>query len=93
MILVVDDAAGTPGWAAPGGEWSSLDLDNVVVRPPAASWYLTSDVGHCVGRSALLQTVLIGSTPGPAAVHRCDSNARDVSAAALEILASEAMRP
>ena len=93
VVLVVDDGSEAPAWASPGGEWSSVELDLVPVRPPTASWYLTSDVGRCLGRSALLRTVLIGSTPAPAAIHRCDAMARDVSAAALEILATEAMRP
>jgi hypothetical protein len=92
VVLVVDPSS-SPPWAAPGGEWSSLAPEAVPVRPPSASWYLTSDVERCRGRSALLRTVLIGSTPGPAAIHRCDALARDVSAAALEILAAEAMQP
>ncbi len=93
VVLVVDDDAQAPAWAAVGGEWASIERARVPMRPWSASWYLTSDIGRCLGRSALLRTVLIGSTPGPAAVHRCDALARDVSAAALEILASKAMHP
>ena len=57
------------------------------------SWYLTSDIERCVGSSARLVTVFIGGTPPPGSVRRCDKVARDVQAAAMEILASEAMPP
>jgi hypothetical protein len=36
-------------------------------------------------------TILVGRSPAPGAIHRCDSLARDVRAAVLEILAVEAM--
>jgi hypothetical protein len=55
------------------------------------SWYLTSDIERCVGSSARLVTVFIGGTPPSGSIRRCDKVARDVQAAAMEILASEAM--
>ena len=68
---------------------------NVVDRPPAApiepGWYLTAAVDRCQGVSARIRTVLIGAAPPPGSIHRCDAGARDLQAAALEILASEAM--
>jgi len=60
-------------------------------RPEAPSWYLTADVERCQGTSARLHTVLIGAAPPAGSIHRCDAVARDVQAAALELLASEAM--
>ncbi|HEX4898799.1 MAG TPA: hypothetical protein VFV53_10615 [Candidatus Limnocylindrales bacterium] len=60
-------------------------------EPGTAAWYLTSDPDRCRGRSARLRTILVGRSPEPTAIHRCDSLARDVRAAVLEILAAEAM--
>jgi hypothetical protein len=60
-------------------------------EPRPAAWYLTSDADRCRGRSALLRTILVGRSQAPGAIHRCDSLARDVRAAVLEILAAEAM--
>lgn len=56
-----------------------------------AAWYLTRDVEHCRGLSARVRTVLIGGAPASGAIHRCDTLARDVQAAVMEILAAEAM--
>jgi hypothetical protein len=61
------------------------------IEPAAPSWYLTTDVERCRGRSARLRTVLVGTAAVPAAIHRCDTLARDVQAAVLELLAAEAM--
>lgn len=63
----------------------------VPARPERRSWYLTSDIGRCQGSSAYLRTVLIGGTPPGGSVRRCDAVARDVQAAAMEILAADAM--
>jgi len=63
----------------------------VPIRPDAAAWYLTTEVERCQGTSARLHTVLIGAAPPAGSIHRCDAVARDVQAAALELLASEAM--
>jgi hypothetical protein len=60
-------------------------------EPHEPSWYLTTDVERCRGRSARLRTVLVGTAAAPAAIHRCDTLARDVQAAVLELLAAEAM--
>jgi len=56
-----------------------------------SAWYLTRDVEHCRGLSARVRTVLIGGAPASGAIHRCDTLARDVQAAVMEILAAEAM--
>jgi hypothetical protein len=66
-------------------------LDAIPVRPHGQAWYLTSDIARCQGASAHLRTVLIGGTPPSGSVRRCDAVARDVQAAAMEILAAVAM--
>ena len=68
-------------------------VDAVPPRPRAPAWYLTSDIDRCRGSSARLRTVLIGGTPPSGSVRRCDAVARDVQAAAMEILAADAMAP
>ena len=55
------------------------------------AWYLTRDVERCRGLSARVRTVLIGAAPPSGAIHRCDTVARDVQYAVVEILAAEAM--
>ena len=62
-------------------------------RPRGPAWYLTSDIARCQGSSARLRTVLVGATPPTGSVRRCDAVARDVQAAAMEILAAVAMPP
>lgn len=60
-------------------------------EPPRGSWFVTADPVTCGDRRAGLRTVLIGprsATPGPT---RCDSTARDLRDAVLEILAADAM--
>jgi hypothetical protein len=62
---------------------------------PATSWYLTTDPESCGQRQPGLRTMLVG--PGPATrratIQRCDIQTRDLHAAAIEILAREAMAP
>ena len=69
---------------------STIDVDEVPVRPADRAWYVTTDADRCRSRSALLRTILIGFAPA-GAIHRCNSIARDLQAAVLEILAAEAM--
>jgi len=68
-------------------------VSEVPIRPSATSWYLTAEVERCQGTSARLHTVLIGAAPPAGSIHRCDGVARDLQAAALELLATEAMPP
>lgn len=63
----------------------------VPALPAERSWYLTDDVEHCREMTARVRTVLIGASLPPGSIHRCDSVARDLQAAVMEILASEAM--
>jgi len=62
-------------------------------RPRGPAWYLTSEIDRCRGASARLRTVLIGAAQPSGSVRRCDAVARDVQAAAMEILAAVAMPP
>lgn len=84
----------TPGGTAPPAELRAAArdvVDAVPTHPDEQSWYLTSDIDRCQGASARLRTVFIGGAPPVGSVRRCDVVARDVQAAAMEILASEAM--
>jgi len=97
VVLVTDPgggaAAGIPvDDAGALAEWTHIPIEEVPFRPAEQAWYLTTDADRCQGRSARLKTVLVGSAPAPAAIHRCDALARDVPAAVLEILSAEAMR-
>jgi hypothetical protein len=88
--VVVTGSGGTdPGALAPLGRHAVADAP---LQPDEPAWYLTVDVDRCRGRSARLRTVLIGS-PSASAIHRCDTVARDLRAAVLEIVAAEAMAP
>ena len=91
LVLVADPPI-APGAVTgiPGG-LTETAVTAVPVEHGTAAWYLTSDADRCRGRSARLRTILVGRSPAPGAVHRCDSLARDVRAAVLEILAAEAM--
>lgn len=90
VVLVQADAAAAPL------ELSRIAQETVALIPPrpvGPAFYLTSDITRCQGSSAALQTVLIGSAPPSGSVRRCDTVARDVQAAAMEILAADAMEP
>jgi hypothetical protein len=83
----------TAGGSVPAPELRAVATEVVEAVPTPVvehSWYLTSDIERCVGSSARLVTVFIGGTPPPG-IRRCDKVARDVQAAAMEILAAEAM--
>jgi hypothetical protein len=66
-------------------------VEDVPEHPEQPSWYLTRDMDRCRGGSARLRTVLLGGAPPSGSVRRCDGFARDLQAAAMEILAAEAM--
>jgi hypothetical protein len=88
-VFVVTEG-GTP--PAPELRAAAQGVVAAVPTPPREqSWYLTSDIERCTGSSARLRTVFIGGAPPTGSIRRCDSVARDVQAAAMEILAAEAM--
>ena len=84
----------TAGGAQPDAELRAAAADVLTAVPEHSqgqSWYLTRDISRCQGSSAHLRTVLIGGTPPGGSVRRCDAVARDIQAAAMEILAADAM--
>jgi len=86
-LVLVDQPAVSNGLR----ELAADVVDAVPPLPDERSWYLTDDVEHCREMTARVRTVLIGASPPPGSIHRCDSVARDLQAAIMEILASEAM--
>ena len=87
LVLVAQGAVSSDGLR---GLADSV-VDAVPQLPDERAWYLTDDVDHCRDMTARVRTVLIGASPPPGSIHRCDSVARDLQAAVMEILASEAM--
>ena len=86
----------SPTGEEPSAELRSTALDvlrAVPERPNAPAFYLTNDIERCQGSSARLRTVFIGGAPPGGSIRRCDAVARDVQAAAMEILAADAMPP
>ncbi len=59
--------------------------------PPRGSWFVTADPATCGDRQPGLRTILIGPRDDVPRPTRCDSTARDLREAVLEILAAEAM--
>lgn len=61
--------------------------------PPAGTWLITADPEYCAERRSTMQTMLIGPKPAPSPrpAPRCDTEARDLAHAVLEILRHEAM--
>jgi hypothetical protein len=89
VTLVSDDPAGIPPTLRGVGRVVAV----VPSRPEGSAWYVTTDVDHCQGKSAKVRTILVGAVPAAGSVRRCDKVARDLQAAVMEILASEAMEP
>ena len=89
ITLVGDDPAGTRSELRQLGSIAAV----VPSRPEGPAWYVTTDIDHCHGLSARIRTVLVGAAPAPGSVRRCDTVARDLQAAVMEILAAEVMQP
>jgi hypothetical protein len=87
-VLVLGDPPATLADLAPIGRAESLPED-----PGQGSWLVTADPKLCVGRRPPMTTMLIGPRPAPSPrpAPRCDTEARDLAAAVLEILRREAM--
>jgi hypothetical protein len=88
-VVLVTGQAGPPPDAL-----SAVASDAVgapAAQPEDRAWYLTADVERCSGSSARMRTVLVGGQPPAGSVHRCDGVARDLRAAVIDILTSEAM--
>jgi hypothetical protein len=88
LVLVAPPDARSDGTISWAGRLAALPG-----APRRGSWYVTADPATCGGHRAGLRTILVGPrAEGPRASIRCDSTARDVGAAVLEILAADAMR-
>ena len=68
-------------------------LDSLPAEPERGSWFVTAEPARCAERPAGVRTLLIGPRAGRSPVQgpRCDTEARDLAAAVLEILAHDAM--
>lgn len=64
----------------------------VPADPPDGSWFVTTDPATCRDRQAGLRTILVGPRGHAPRPTRCDTTARDLRDAVLEILADDAMR-
>ena len=58
---------------------------------PPGAWFMTADPATCGDRRADLRTLLVGPRPDERRPTRCDSVARDMREAILDILAADAM--
>jgi hypothetical protein len=76
-------AAGERTWAG--------RVDVVPDEPEPGAWYMTADPATCGDRRPDLRTVLVGPRSEGQRPTRCDTTARDVREAVLEILAADAM--
>jgi hypothetical protein len=86
--LVLVAAADPPGLESVA--WTDR-VAAVPGEPPRGSWYLTADPATCGDRRVGLRTVLIGPRGEGPRPTRCDSTARDLRDAVLEILTADAM--
>ncbi len=86
MVLI----AGEDHPAAGDAIWSGR-LATMPVDPPRGAWFLTADPTTCTNRRAGLRTVLLGPRAASYGPTRCDTTARDLRDAVLEILAADAM--
>ncbi|HET7029824.1 MAG TPA: hypothetical protein VFI34_04900 [Candidatus Limnocylindrales bacterium] len=70
--------------------WGSR-VTELPAEPPRGSWFVTSDPATCSDRRPGLRTLLIAPREEGPRPTRCDSRARDLRDAVLEILAADAM--
>ena len=68
-------------------------VEGLPAEPERGSWFVTAEPARCAERPAGVRTLLIGPRVGrpPIPGPRCDTEARDLAAAVLEILAYDAM--
>jgi len=102
-VYVTREASAEPGAGALLARLGEAGLEVVVVDGDTAAaavettsgsgWLITDDPRACGRRSPTVRTILVGPRRPPARgpLVRCDLEARDLSAAVLEILAHEAM--
>ena len=102
-VYVTREASAEPGADAVLARLDGAGLEVVVVDGDTAAsavagagssgWLITDDPRTCGRRSPTVRTILVGPRrpPSRGPVVRCDLEARDLSAAVLEILTHEAM--
>jgi hypothetical protein len=86
LVLVAPpghSAAAVPAWAE--------TVETLPDEPARGSWYVTADPATCRDRQPGLRTILIGPRADGPRPTRCDTTARDLREAMLEILADGAM--
>jgi hypothetical protein len=68
-------------------------LVSLPAEPSRGSWFITAAPARCAERAAGMKTLLIGPRTDRSPIHgpRCDTEARDLGAAVLAILAHDAM--
>ena len=68
-------------------------LERLPDDPIRGSWFVTAEPARCAERPAGIRSLLIGPRTGhsPVQGRRCDTDARDLAAAVLEILTHDAM--
>jgi hypothetical protein len=68
-------------------------LERVPDAAARGSWFVTAEPARCAERTAGVRTLLIGPRTDRSPIHgpRCDTEARDLGAAVLAILAHDAM--
>jgi hypothetical protein len=73
---------------------TGLQIAGIPEQPPGlGGWLITADPRHCERRLVGVRTILVGPRrpPGPRPTAHCDVQARDLGAAAIEVLTREAM--
>jgi hypothetical protein len=89
-VVVLNPTAAPPPADLPSGLRVAERLPRRLGRD---AWFLTADPDSPFGRPRGARTMLVGPrrSPGPAPLPRYDVEARDLSAAVLEILTRQAM--
>jgi hypothetical protein len=86
--LIVVAGASRPGMVEPA---ELTRLDTLPAEPEQGSWFVTADPATCGDRRAGFRTLLVGPRLDERRPTRCDSTARDLREAVLDILAADAM--
>jgi hypothetical protein len=88
-VILVGAAAGP----APAGLPDLTRLDRLPDDLGRGSWFVTAEPARCAERTMGVRTLLIGPRADrpPVRGPRCDTEARDLAAAVLEILTHDAM--
>jgi hypothetical protein len=87
-LVLVGLEARPPGGTQPWAGYQAALPD----EPARGSWFVTADPTTCLDYRAGLRTILVGPRAEAQRPTRCDTTARDLREAVLEILASDAMR-